>query len=121
MKKSTKRYLVTALLIGCVHFVLVLSLSMVVSKRIAGMMDGTHQGSIRQVYRLDKVVGILAFPVSQLLYPTQLYGTGTNPSVERIAPFLFPMSSVLWGAVLAFGVVTVVPARRKDSVEQLAA
>jgi hypothetical protein len=118
MKRSAKRYLVTALLIGCVHFVLVLSLSMIVSTRIASMMDGSYHGTFQQVYRLDKVVGFLTFPVSQLLYPTQPYSTGTNPSVERIAPFLLPMSSVLWGAVLAFGVVKLLPARRKDSVEQ---
>jgi hypothetical protein len=100
MKPPARKYWMTALVTACIHFGLVVILSISVALQIVTMTDQSYQRKGQQLYRLDRAVAILTFPVMQILAPAQPYGSPPTPP-PGWAKYLIPLPSLFWGSVIA--------------------
>lgn len=102
MKKRVVRFAVVAIPVACAHFALVLVLVRAEARAVSGMINGTDVNGMQQVLSSERFLNVLGFPVTQCINRPQVVTEGTRSTVPPLAPFVFPMASVIWGCTAAF-------------------
>ena len=101
MRTPIRRFIIIAAVVGGLHFGVLVRLSMIQVSALARLVDGAADSSVEAVLRPARITRLLTFPVMQTLGRARPVGTTAPAYVEPLIQALIPLTSVLWGVVVA--------------------
>ena len=101
MRTPIRRFIIIAAVVGGLHFVALVLLSIIQVSALARLVDGAADSSVEAVLRPARITRLLTFPVMQTVGRARPVGTTAPAYVEPLIQALIPLTSVLWGVAVA--------------------